>query len=352
MRTTAVLTDPSFDAHTWHGHVEQAARLQAIRAALDSSGLRQHVHHLAPRLAPEAALLAVHTADLLRKIRQFASYGGGQFDVDTYVTADSWDAAVLAAGCAINAVEAVVRRQAHNAFALVRPPGHHATPGRAMGFCLINNVAVAARYALDHFGLQRIAIVDYDVHHGNGTQDIFYEEPRVLFCSTHAAPFYPGTGSVGEMGSAAKAPGATLNVPLPFGTGDQGYTLVFEQVIAPALRRFQPQLILVSAGYDAHWSDPLGPMVLSVHGFAHLTQTLIRLADELCGGQIVLVLEGGYNLEALSACVVASLRLLLGRDAGPDPIGEVTALEPLSEVNRVIATLQERHPLLKSAGVA
>ncbi len=349
MRGTVILTDPIFDAHTWHGHVEQAARLEAIRAAIDASGLRAELHQLGPRPVDEAALLAVHTPHLLRIIRQLASYGGGQIDSDTYVTADSWEAAVRAAGCAVGAVEAVISGRAPNAFALVRPPGHHATPNRAMGFCLINNVAVAARYALDHAGYQRVAIVDYDVHHGNGTQDIFYSEPRVLFCSTHAAPFYPGTGSVAEMGDVTRAPGATLNIPLPFGVGNAGYALVFEQVIAPALRRFQPQLILVSAGYDAHWSDPLGPMLLSVSGYAQLTQTLIALAEELCHGRIVMVLEGGYNLEALGACVVASLRLLLGYAPGPDPIGEVDAPEPLPEINRLIATLQARHPLLATS---
>lgn len=346
MRTTAILTDQSFDAHTWYNHVEQAARLQAIRDAIEAADLRSQVQSLTPSPAPEAALLAVHSPQLLRRLRQTVSYGGGHLDPDTYVTANSWDAAVLAAGCAIGAVEAVLRGQVQNAFALVRPPGHHATPDQAMGFCLLNNIAIAARYALDHLGIQRVAIVDFDVHHGNGTQDIFYSEPRVLFCSTHASPFYPGTGSIDEMGDPTAAPGATLNVPLPFGVGDQGYPLVFERVLVPALRRFRPELILVSAGYDAHWSDPLGPMMLSVQGYNRLTRTLIDLADELCAGKIVMVLEGGYNLRALSACVVAALRLLLGQDSGPDPIGQVDATEPLAQVNRVIETLRARHPLL------
>lgn len=343
MSGTAILSDTSFDAHTWHGHVEQAERLVAIRAAIEASGLNDLLYHLEPRPAAEPQLLAVHSPELLRRTRQLSSYGGGQFDSDTYVTADSWDAACLAAGAAVGAVDAVLGGRMRNAFALVRPPGHHATPGRAMGFCLINNVAVAARYALDQFGLERVAIVDYDVHHGNGTQDIFYGEPRVLFCSTHAAPFYPGTGTIGEMGT-PQAAGATLNVPLPFGVGDRGYAQVFAEVIGPALRRYRPQLILVSAGYDAHWSDPLGPMTLSVRGYAQLTRTLCDLADELCGGRIVLVLEGGYNLDALGACVVAALWVLLGREPGPDPIGEVRVGEP--DLGQVIAALRERHPLL------
>ena len=348
MSNTVILTDTSFDAHTWHGHVEQAARLVAIRHALDVSGLHNVLHHRTPNSAPETALDAVHTPHLLRQIRQLASYGGGEFDSDTYVTVDSWDAACLAAGAAVGAVEAVLSGVARNAFALVRPPGHHATPNRAMGFCLINNIAVAARYAIRHLGLARVAIVDYDVHHGNGTQDVFYDDPQVLFCSTHAAPFYPGGGSVAEMGDRNLAFGATLNVPLPFGSGDIGYNHVFEQVIAPALRRFHPELILVSAGYDAHWTDPLGPMVLSVSGYARLNQHLLALADELCAGRLVMILEGGYNLEALGACVVTAARQLLGHAPGPDPIGEVAAPEPLAEIERVIETLKAHHPLLRS----
>lgn len=346
MREIAIFTDTSFDAHSKPGHVEQAERLFAVRRALDASDLLPRLRQFTPAPAPDEALEAVHEQEMLNITRRLASHGGGQIDTDTYVTASSWEAATLAAGAAIGAVRAVVSGEVAGAFVLARPPGHHATPWRAMGFCLINNVAVAARYALDHLGIERVAIVDYDVHHGNGTQDIFYAEPRVLFCSTHGSPLYPGTGSLTEMGDPTAAPGATLNVPLPFGAGDKAYALVFEQLIAPALRRFRPQLILVSAGYDAHWSDPLGVTALSVSGYAHLTSTLIGLADELCAGRIVMVLEGGYNLDALSACVVSSLRLLLGQDAGPDLLGSLDAREPLAQVERVIEQLKQRHPLL------
>lgn len=213
-----------------------------------------------------------------------------------------------------------------------------------MGFCLVNNIAIAARYALDHLGLERIAIVDYDVHHGNGTQDIFYDEPRVLFCSTHAWPCYPGTGAITEVGAGA-AVGTTLNVPLPLGLGDQGYRQVFEQVVVPTVRRWQPQMLLVSAGYDAHWSDPIGPMVLSVAGYADLTRMLYDLAAEMCDGRLVLVLEGGYNLDALGASVVAALRVLLGHDTGDDPLGSIAAHEP--SVDNVIARLRSIHPLFQ-----
>lgn len=349
MSSTAIFSDTSLDAHSWPGHVEQAARLVAVRRALNASGLLETLQQIAPRPAPEAALLAVHSPQLLRALRQMADRGGGRFDSDTYVTADSWQVACMAAGAAMGLVETLLDEQSRNGFALVRPPGHHATGARAMGFCLVNHIAVAARHALDHYGLQRVAIVDYDVHHGNGTQDIFYDEPRVLFCSTHAAPFYPGTGAASEMGDPARAAGSTLNVPLPFGAGDRCYALIFEQLIAPALRRFQPQLILVSAGYDAHWSDPLGPMALSVAGYNALGRTLLELAAELCAGRIGFVLEGGYNLDALGACTVATLQLLLGQQPEPDPLGAAGAPEPEAAVARIATVLRSRHPLFTEA---
>jgi acetoin utilization deacetylase AcuC-like enzyme len=337
--STVILSDTRFAAHTWYGHPECADRLDAILEAIARSNLLNDLCSVAPYPASDAALMAVHTPELLWRVRQLSSYGGGQIDGDTYVTADSWDAATYAAGAAIGAVDAVLGGGRHNAFALVRPPGHHATPRRAMGFCLLNNIAVAARHALNHYGLKRVAIVDYDVHHGNGTQDIFYNDPQVLFISTHASPFYPGTGAASEVGSC----GTTLNIPLPFGTGDAGYARVFAELVAPALRSFQPELLLVSAGYDSHWKDPLGPMVLSTSGYSRLTADLLALADELCGGRIALVLEGGYSLEALGACVVASLRLLLGRDPGPDMLGGARSAEP--DLGHLIAMIRGQHPI-------
>lgn len=342
--TTAILTDTRYASHTYPGHVERAERLQAIGKALDASGLRSELLALAPRAASAAELTAIHSPAHLRMLQRFGAQGGGNIDPDTYMNDTSWDAAVWAAGSALRAVEAVVRGECANAFSLARPPGHHATKDQAMGFCLVNNIAIAARYALDHLGLERIAIVDYDVHHGNGTQDIFYDEPRVLFCSTHAWPCYPGTGAITEVGAGA-AVGTTLNVPLPLGLGDQGYRQVFEQVVVPTVRRWQPQMLLVSAGYDAHWSDPIGPMVLSVAGYADLTRMLYDLAAEMCDGRLVLVLEGGYNLDALGASVVAALRVLLGHDTGDDPLGSIAAHEP--SVDNVIARLRSIHPLFQ-----
>jgi acetoin utilization deacetylase AcuC-like enzyme len=213
-----------------------------------------------------------------------------------------------------------------------------------MGFCLLNNVAIAARYAIDEFGLQRVAIVDYDVHHGNGTQDIFYEDGRVLFCSTHAAMIFPGSGALNEQGRGGGL-GTTLNLPLPHGVGDRGYPRLFDEVVRPALRRYRPQLILVSAGFDAHWSDPLGTEILSAQGYARLTRTLYDAAAELCDGQLVLVLEGGYNLDALGACVVAACEVLLGRTPRPDAVGAIGAREP--DIEPLIVALRRSHPLLQ-----
>ena len=202
----------------------------------------------------------------------------------------------------------------------MRPPGHHATAQQALGFCLFNNVAIAARHALNHLGVERTLIADFDVHHGNGTQDAFYTEPRVLYFSVHQSPLYPGTGRIGERGT-GRGEGANINVPLPPGCGDEEYGRVFDEVLAPAARRFQPQLILVSAGYDAHWGEMLASMQMTVAGFARMAGTLKGIAQELCQGRLVFTLEGGYHLPALAAGVRATLEVLLGSPEAPDPLG-------------------------------
>ncbi len=342
--TTALITDDRYLRHDQPQHVERAARLQAIHQQLHSSGLRDRCAVLAPQPAVFEQLLAAHTGAMLTRSEQFGAMGGGQLDADTYMTDESWDVAVLAAGGAVRLTEAVLAGEYRNGFALVRPPGHHATPSQAMGFCLIDNIAVAARAALQHDGINKVAIVDYDVHHGNGTQDIFYNDPQVLFCSTHAFPFYPGTGAARDMGM-GDARGTTLNVPLPMGTGDSGYERVFDQVIVPALHAYQPDMLLVSAGYDAHWSDPLGPMTVTVAGFAQMTHKLLQVADDLCAGRLVLVLEGGYNLDGLAHSVAAALAVLLGdAPATSDPLGHVSNNEP--DISGIIEQLISTHPLL------
>ncbi len=343
--TTAILTDERYLAHNDPRHVERADRLRAINHTLDTTGLRERLLELTARPATDAEMQAVHTREHLQTVQHFGTYSGGYLDADTYMNSDSWEAAVWAAGGAARTVEAVLKGECDNAFALVRPPGHHATPTRPMGFCLINNIAVAARHAINNLGVERVAIVDFDVHHGNGTQDVFYADPQVLFCSTHASPFYPGTGLLDETGSGS-AVGTTLNVPLPLGVGDKGYTQTFQEIMLPALRHWQPQLLLVSAGYDSHWSDPLGPMVLSITGFVQLTQMLYDVAAEVCDGRLMLVLEGGYNLEALSEGVAACIQVLLGTPPDSDPLGTITAPEP--DLDRLITRLKTQHPLFQA----
>ncbi len=340
--TTAIITSPVQAAHDEPSHVERAARLRAFEAALDASGLRRDLVDLAPQPAADQQILAVHQPRLLQVLRWSAGQDNVWLDMDTYTTRGSWDAARLAAGAAVTAVEAVVAGRVTNAFALIRPPGHHATPAQPMGFCLLNNIAIAARHAVATLGLDRVAIVDYDVHHGNGTQDCFYDDGQVFFCSTHAAPLYPGTGAESEIGI-EDGYGTTLNLPLPYRTGDGGFQQLYDDVVLPALRRFAPQLILVSAGYDGHWDDPLGPLSLSIAGYAALTQRLRDIAGEICGGRIALVLEGGYSLPALSGCVVATLRVLLGHEAHPDPLGPAATAEP--DVSALIRSVRDRHPI-------
>jgi acetoin utilization deacetylase AcuC-like enzyme len=213
-----------------------------------------------------------------------------------------------------------------------------------MGFCLFNNIAIAAHYALAKYKLERILIIDFDVHHGNGTQEAFYDNPRVMYISTHQYPFYPGTGSVEETGGGA-AQGTTINIPLPAGCGDSEYLQVFEQIIVPAARRFQPQLILVSAGYDTHWADPLAMMQVSVTGFGQMAKIIKELADELCGGRLVFTLEGGYNLNALAASVKATFDVLLGSNSIDDPLGGSPRSPGALNIDRLIGAIKKIHKL-------
>jgi acetoin utilization deacetylase AcuC-like enzyme len=282
----------------------------------------------------------------------------GLLDADTYIVPESFEIATLAAGGAIRAVDAVIDEPApllpteggekglgdeagHAAFALIRPPGHHATPDAAMGFCLFNNVAIAARHAQKR-GQHKVLIVDFDVHHGNGTQDAFYNDPTVFFISTHQQGIYPGTGAVNDTG-VGPGVGYTLNVPLPAGAGDAAFARIAAEIIVPAAERFRPDFLLVSAGFDAHWRDPLAQLQLSCTGYARLMQTLQHIAAQYCHGQMVLTLEGGYDLDALAGGVMTVLRVLLGDSDLPDALGPARHPEP--DVTKTLARVKATHTL-------
>jgi acetoin utilization deacetylase AcuC-like enzyme len=281
--------------------------------------------------------------DTLRQIERL-THPVMHLNADTYITPNGYTLARLAAGGVVRAVEEVLSGRAGNALAAVRPPGHHAMPTHGMGFCILGNIPIAIRYAQHEYDIRRVLVVDFDVHHGNGTEAMFYDDDSVLFISTHQYPFYPGTGAVNDIGR-DKGQGFTINIPLTPGHGDNNYAALFERVVWPAAQRFQPELIILSAGFDAHWADPLAGMRLTLTGYAHLTRELIRMADQLCGGKIVFALEGGYNLTALAHGVSNVARALLGDDEVSDPIGPPRddSLEP--DIEPLIDMLRKIHGL-------
>ncbi len=342
-RSTAYVYDPFNLRHTREGHPENFRRLEKTWALLKRDGILDGLIEVPSTPAPLEAVLKVHSPRYIDRLQMSQMLGGGHLDADTYLNADSYNAALLAAGGLLNLVDAVLWGRANNGMALVRPPGHHALSYVGMGFCLLANVAIAARWAQERHGVNRVLIIDFDVHHGNGTQEIFWSDPSVLFFSSHQFPFYPGTGAADEVGD-EMGHGTTLNVPLPAYVGDKGYLEVFRTVLAPAARRFKPQLILLSAGYDAHWLDPLASMQLSVTGYGALMNELLALADELCYGRLVAVLEGGYNLDVLSHSVLTTLRVMSDDPLGvSDPFGPPRTEE--RDISSLIARVQRLHGL-------
>jgi len=335
--------DPLFLDHELPGHPERPDRLRSILQHLEESGVLARLRAIAPRDATEADLRFVHTADLIERVRSTAGVRQVWFDADTYAVARSYDAALRAAGGLIAATNAMLDGAIDSAFCFVRPPGHHATPDRAMGFCLFNNVAVAAALALERRDIDRVAIVDFDVHHGNGTQDIFYDDPRVLYFSTHQFPHYPGTGRIEETGTGDGA-GTTINVPLPSGCGDEEYLRAYNEVCAPLLRRFRPQMIFVSAGFDAHFADQLAQMLLSTRGYYEIATLLRQLAHELCEGRILYALEGGYDLTAIAWSARACLDTLLGEPFAPDPLGQGPGVRG-PDIDAILETVKRTHAL-------
>lgn len=306
MRKIGFISSTKFlDHQTPEGHPERAERLRHVLKHLEQSALWQKLTHVQPTSANEEDVVAVHTRAHFRFVQEMCENGGGMLDEgDTHAVRASFPVAMLAAGGVMTAIDAVLEKRVDAAFCAVRPPGHHAERDRAMGFCLFNNVAIGARYAQRSHGLGKLAILDWDVHHGNGTQHIFEDDPTVFYISLHQYPFYPGTGARDERGS-GEGTGFTLNIPLPAGTGEDRYLRAFEEEIVPALTDYTPDLLLISAGFDAHKDDPLGGMRLTEESFAQFTTLVKDLAP------IVSVLEGGYNLEALARSVEAHLSVLL-----------------------------------------
>lgn len=341
--TIAYASLPSFE-HDFPDHPEHSGRVPAITDALAAAGLLDSMVELDCPAASLDKIRACHTPDHIFGLEHSAAEGAGYVDLaPTYVTTGSYDAARRSAGATIGCVDAVLDGRARAALALSRPPGHHATPRGPMGFCLFNNIAIAARHAQSR-GLERVVIVDFDVHHGNGTQEVFDYDPTVLFISTHQHGIYPGTGEIKETGLGGGA-GTTINIPLPAFAGDRALAKVTDELIAPALEAFQPEMILVSAGFDAHFRDPLSLMQCSSEGYHRIVSVLVGLADQCCQGRMVFALEGGYDLPALGNGVVNVVRALQ-EEVAENPLG--TAPNPEPDVDRIVEQVRSLHGMARA----
>jgi acetoin utilization deacetylase AcuC-like enzyme len=315
---TALLADPIYKQHdTGQGHPETPERYDAVMRALEQAGLSKSLRRVEARAATEEEIALCHSRDYIYDVkREIAAVPSGTVRElstgDTEVSSRSFEVAIRATGGILSAVDAVIERAASNAFCAVRPPGHHARPEQGMGFCIFNHIAIAARYAQKKHGVDRVLIADWDVHHGNGTQDLFYKDGSVLFFSTHQSPWYPGTGAAGETGE-GKGKGCIMNCPFPAGAGREEILSAFRTRLAPAADVFKPALVLLSAGFDSRKGDPLGRFTLSDADFAELTQIAREIADKHAQGRLVSILEGGYNLAGLAAAVTAHVWALSER---------------------------------------
>lgn len=341
MRRVGTALDRRFLRHVPpEEHPENPKRLEVVQSLLERPRYAETLVRLPARAAVLKDLLRVHTRAHIDRLSETAGTRLPVFpDPDTYVTADSWDAARYAAGTTVAAVKAILEGEIDAACVFPRPPGHHAESDRTSGFCMLNNIAIAAAHAIEAKGLARVLVLDWDLHHGNGTQHAFYSRRDVLYMSLHQHPQFPGTGAVAEIG-AGEGRGFNVNVPLPAGRGDRDYLAVFRELFLPIARRYSPELVLVSAGFDPYYLDPLGGMKVTADGFGRMTQHLLALADECCEGRIAFVLEGGYHLEGLRDCVRAMLDTCLGEDgaASADP-GEPPSPEGKAAIDRTRAVL-------------
>ncbi|MBE0607649.1 MAG: histone deacetylase [Deltaproteobacteria bacterium] len=318
-RTGFVWSERFLDHGTRPGHPESPKRLEALFAAIREGGMRESLIFLEPYIPEMASLHAVHDPAYLEAFREAAARGDRQFAVrDCSISEGSYDTALLAAGGVMAGIDAVFSDRADNVFCAVRPPGHHAGRGSAMGFCFVNNVAAGARYARSAYGAERVYILDWDVHHGNGTQALFEEDPLTFFCSLHEHPSfcYPGTGRRLEKGAGAGR-GATLNIPLQPHAGDREMIEAFEREVVPSIEAFRPELILLSAGFDAHRDDPIAELECTEDAYVHMARRVLELADRHCEGRVVSVLEGGYRMESLVSSAIAHIRTLQGREVPP-----------------------------------
>jgi acetoin utilization deacetylase AcuC-like enzyme len=327
-RRIGVIEDPRFQTHTAPvGHPEAASRLVAVGQALSAWERRspKQIERIEPRFASDDEILSIHTAAHLRSVEAAVAQAPARLDADTFVSSESFNVARLAAGSCVDLAIHVARGELDTGFAALRPPGHHAEADHAMGFCLFNSVAIAARALQEVVGIEKVLILDWDVHHGNGSQHSFENDPSVLYMSTHQFPFYPGTGAAGEAGI-ERGHGATVNIPMPPGCGDTEYVGVLSRLFAPIALDYDPDFILVSCGFDAHHADPLGSMQITAAGFLAMTHIAREVAETVCGGRIAYFLEGGYSAQGLSEGTEAVLTGMLG--AKPVPTPDLEAVPP------------------------
>jgi len=340
---TGIVQDERYLEHAANGyHPESPERLRIIYKMLQDEDMQGKFLVFPPRSATIEELAWVHTARHIQTVAATAGHRLTMLDPDTYACAQSFEIAKLAAGGVLVAVDKVLAGEVQNAFAFVRPPGHHAEANRAMGFCLFNNVAVAANYCIKIHKLERILIIDWDLHHGNGTQHSFYERRDVLYFSTHQYPYYPGTGHVTEVGSGA-GKGFTVNVPLPVGPGDGEYFLIFEEILEPIAREYKPDIVFVSAGFDIYYQDPLGGMQVTPAGFANLCRIILDFAQDTCHGRVIFVLEGGYHLQGLRDATKAVLKTMRGEMLGKGRDKQMRQNIDHGLIDPIIKKVQEAH---------
>jgi len=332
-----LIYDPVFLEHkNPPGHPECSDRLTVTHKLLQSSSVFSRLKLISPCKAPVNLISAVHDDQYIDYVQEVADSGGGYIDGDTYISPDSYRAARLAAGAVTAAIDSIMGEETKSIFCLVRPPGHHAEAKVGMGFCIFNNLAVGAQYALDKYGISKILIIDWDAHHGNGIQDIFYDSPQVLYISLHQHPLYPGTGALTEIGRAG-GEGYNVNIPLPPGSGNAIFLEAFKKIVVPVAKGFNPELILVAAGYDSHFADPLTMLNLSTSGYVRMTEEIFSLMDT-SNRKIIFSLEGGYNLEALSYSVLMTINTLAGdTEEISDPFGYPKSGVSFEEKKKTIA---------------